>query len=30
MDNDTLGDYWRDVKPILKQQAQEKRREEHV
>ena len=25
MDNDTLGDYWRDVKPILKQQAQEKR-----
>lgn len=25
MDNDTLADYWRDVKPILKQQAQEKR-----
>ncbi len=25
MDNDTLGDYWRDVSPILKQQAQEKR-----
>lgn len=25
MNNDTLGDYWRDVKPILKQQAQEKR-----
>ena len=25
MDNDTLADYWRDVSPILKQQAQEKR-----
>ena len=25
MDNDTLGDYWRDVSPILKQQAKEKR-----
>lgn len=25
MDNDTLGDYWRDVSLILKQQAQEKR-----
>lgn len=26
MDNDTLADYWRDVAPILKQQAQEKRK----
>ncbi len=25
MDNDTLADYWKDVSPILKQQAQEKR-----
>lgn len=25
MDNDTLADYWRDVSPILKEQAQEKR-----
>lgn len=25
MDNDTLADYWRDVSPILKQQAREKR-----
>lgn len=24
MDNDTLADYWRDVSPILKQQAFEK------
>ena len=26
MDEDTLGDYWRDVSPILKQQAKEKRK----
>ena len=25
MDNDTLGDYWKDVSPILKERAQEKR-----
>ena len=25
MDEDTLADYWRDVSPILKQQAREKR-----
>lgn len=25
MDNDTLADYWRDVSPILKEQAREKR-----
>ena len=25
MDDDTLADYWRDVSPILKQQAREKR-----
>lgn len=25
MDNDTLADYWRDVSPILKEQAQEKK-----
>ena len=25
MDNDTLSDYWHDISPILKQQAQEKR-----
>ena len=25
MDNDTLGDYWRDVSPILKEKAREKR-----
>ena len=25
MDNDTLADYWRDVSPILKNQAQENR-----
>lgn len=25
MDNDTLADYWRDISPILKEQAQEKR-----
>lgn len=23
MDNDTLGDYWRDVSPILKEKAKE-------
>ena len=28
MDNDTLADYWRDVSPILKQQAIEKRENE--
>ena len=25
MDNDTLAEYWRDVAPILKEQAREKR-----
>lgn len=25
MDNETLSDYWKDVSPILKEQAQEKR-----
>lgn len=25
MDNDTLADYWRDVSPILKEQARKKR-----
>ena len=25
MDNDILRDYWRDVSPVLKRQAQEKR-----
>ena len=25
MDDDTLGDYWRDVSPILKEKAREKR-----
>ena len=29
MDNDTLADYWRDVKPILKQQNQEYREENY-
>ena len=25
MENDTLGNYWRDVSPILKEKAKEKR-----